>query len=30
MFEDEVEDRTLRPGLLDATGDFVIDTSAIK
>jgi hypothetical protein len=30
MFEDEVEDRTLRPGLLGATGDFVIDTSAIN
>jgi hypothetical protein len=30
MLEDEVGDRTLRPGLLDATGDFDNNTSTIN
>jgi hypothetical protein len=30
MLEGEVGDRTLRPGLLDATGDFDTNTSTIN
>jgi hypothetical protein len=30
VFEDEVEERTLRPGLLDATIDIDIDTPTIN